>query len=31
MITFGAAKQAHREVTRLDRGGMHGDIRDFFP
>lgn len=31
MITFGAAKQAHHEVTRLDAGGMHGDIRDFFP
>lgn len=31
MVSFGAAKQAHRSVTRLDAGGMHGDIRDFFP
>lgn len=22
---------AHRSVTRLDGGGIHGDIRDFFP
>lgn len=31
MVSFGAAKQAHRLVTRLDGGGIHGDIRDFFP
>jgi len=31
MITFGGAKQAHHEITRLDAGAMHGDIRDFFP
>ncbi len=31
MVSFGAAKQAHRSVTRLDTGGIHGDIRDFFP
>lgn len=31
MVSFSAAKEAHRSVTRLDAGGMHGDIRDFFP
>ncbi|MFS2106120.1 YkgJ family cysteine cluster protein [Ralstonia sp. Ralssp135] len=31
MVSFGAAKEAHRSVTRLDGGGIHGDIRDFFP
>ncbi|MCK4119564.1 YkgJ family cysteine cluster protein [Ralstonia solanacearum] len=31
MISFGGARQAYSAVTRLDSGGLYGDIRDFFP
>ncbi|WP_199026600.1 YkgJ family cysteine cluster protein [Ralstonia sp. ASV6] len=31
MVSFGAAKEAYREVTRLHTSGVYGDIRDFFP